>query len=60
MLMAGGEGGGKLLSTALALGRARLPIELVVVCGRNEPLEQKLGELSRGAADADARTRLYR
>ncbi|MGA9943531.1 MAG: glycosyltransferase [Candidatus Cybelea sp.] len=46
MLMAGGEGGGKLLSTALALGRARLPIELVVVCGRNEPLEQKLGELS--------------
>ena len=46
MLMAGGEGGGKLLSTALALGRARLPIELVVVCGRNEPLEQKLRELS--------------
>ncbi len=46
MLMAGGEGGGKLLSTALALARARLPIELVVVCGRNEPLAQKLGELS--------------
>jgi 1,2-diacylglycerol 3-beta-galactosyltransferase len=46
MLMAGGEGGGKLLSTALALARARLPIELVVVCGRNEPLEQKLRELS--------------
>ncbi len=46
MLMAGGEGGGKLLSTALALARASLPIELVVVCGRNEPLAQKLGELS--------------
>jgi 1,2-diacylglycerol 3-beta-galactosyltransferase len=46
MLMAGGEGGGKLLSTALALAKARLPIELVVVCGRNEPLEQKLRELS--------------
>jgi 1,2-diacylglycerol 3-beta-galactosyltransferase len=46
MLMAGGEGGGKLLSTSLALARARLPIELVVVCGRNEPLEQKLRELS--------------
>jgi 1,2-diacylglycerol 3-beta-galactosyltransferase len=46
MLMAGGEGGGKLLSTALALARARLPIELVVVCGRNEHLAQKLGELS--------------
>lgn len=46
MLMAGGEGGGKLLSTALAIARARLPIQLVVVCGRNEPLAQKLGELS--------------
>ncbi len=46
MLMAGGEGGGKLLSTALALARAHLPIELVVVCGRNEPLAIKLGELS--------------
>jgi 1,2-diacylglycerol 3-beta-galactosyltransferase len=46
MLMAGGEGGGKLLSTTLALARARMPIELVVVCGRNEHLEQKLGELA--------------
>ncbi len=45
MLMAGGEGGGKLLSTALALARAKLPIELVVVCGRNESLEQRLSEL---------------
>jgi 1,2-diacylglycerol 3-beta-galactosyltransferase len=46
MLMAGGEGGGKLLSTALALARASLPVELVVVCGRNEPLEQKLRDLA--------------
>jgi 1,2-diacylglycerol 3-beta-galactosyltransferase len=46
MLMAGGEGGGKLLSTTLALARARMQIELVVVCGRNEHLEQKLGELA--------------
>ncbi|HEY1881444.1 MAG TPA: glycosyltransferase [Candidatus Cybelea sp.] len=46
MLMAGGEGGGKLLSTALALARAKLPIELVVVCGRNEPLEQKLRDVA--------------
>lgn len=44
MLMAGGEGGGKLLSTSLALARARLPIQLVVVCGRNEHLQQKLTE----------------
>ncbi len=46
MLMAGGEGGGKLLSTTLALARARLPVELVVVCGRNEHMRQKLEELS--------------
>ena len=46
MLMAGGEGGGKLLSTSLALARARLPIHLVVVCGRNEHLQQKLGEMA--------------
>ena len=48
MLMAGGEGGGKLLSTALALARARLPVQLVVVCGRNEHLQQKLEEMSKG------------
>ncbi|MGB6985954.1 MAG: glycosyltransferase [Candidatus Aquilonibacter sp.] len=47
MLMAGGEGGGKLLPTTLALARARLPIHLLVVCGRNEPLREKLGEMSR-------------
>lgn len=46
LLMAGGEGGGKLLSTALALAKARLPIHMVVVCGRNEPLQQKLDEMS--------------
>ncbi|HZY99264.1 MAG TPA: glycosyltransferase [Candidatus Baltobacteraceae bacterium] len=47
MLMAGGEGGGKLLSTTLALARARLPIHMVVVCGRNEHLQQKLTEMGR-------------
>lgn len=46
MLMAGGEGGGKLLSTTLALARACLPIHLVVVCGRNEHLQQKLEEMA--------------
>lgn len=46
MLMAGGEGGGKLLSTARALAKASLPIEMVVVCGRNEPLEEKLREMA--------------
>jgi 1,2-diacylglycerol 3-beta-galactosyltransferase len=47
MLMAGGEGGGKLLPTTLALAKARLPIHLMVVCGRNEPLREKLDEMSR-------------
>ncbi|MHB8147599.1 MAG: MGDG synthase family glycosyltransferase [Vulcanimicrobiaceae bacterium] len=46
MLMAGGEGGGKLLPTTLALARARLPVELLVVCGRNDPLKQRLLELA--------------
>jgi 1,2-diacylglycerol 3-beta-galactosyltransferase len=46
MLMAGGEGGGKLLTTARVLAKASLPIELVVVCGRNEPLEEKLREMA--------------
>ena len=46
MLMAGGEGGGKLLSTTLALARARLPVHLVVVCGRNDHLQQKLQEMA--------------
>src|SRR5580698_7692407 len=48
MLMAGGEGGGKLLSTTLALARARLPIHMVVVCGRNDHMKQKLTEMSAG------------
>lgn len=47
MLMAGGEGGGKLLPTTLALARARMQIHLLVVCGRNEPLREKLDEMSR-------------
>ena len=46
MLMAGGEGGGKLLPTTMALAKARLPIHLMVVCGRNEPLRARLEEIS--------------
>ena len=46
MLMAGGEGGGKLLPTTLALAKARMPIHLLVVCGRNEPLRARLDEIS--------------
>ncbi len=46
LLMAGGEGGGKLMPTTIALAKARLPMHLVVVCGRNETLRAKLQDLS--------------
>jgi 1,2-diacylglycerol 3-beta-galactosyltransferase len=46
LLMAGGEGGGKLMPTTLALAKARLPMHLVVVCGRNETLRAKLEDLA--------------
>jgi 1,2-diacylglycerol 3-beta-galactosyltransferase len=46
MLMAGGEGGGKLMPTTMALAKARLPMHLVVVCGRNETLRAKLEDLA--------------
>jgi len=47
LLMAGGEGGGKLLTTTLALARAGLDTHYVVVCGRNTTLQAKLEEMSR-------------
>jgi 1,2-diacylglycerol 3-beta-galactosyltransferase len=47
LLMAGGEGGGKLFDTAVALAKAALPIHLVVVCGRNEAMRAKLAECAR-------------
>ena len=50
MLMAGGEGGGKLLPTTLALAKSQLPIHFVVVCGRNDALRTKLEDLSRTLA----------
>jgi 1,2-diacylglycerol 3-beta-galactosyltransferase len=46
LLMAGGEGGGKLLPTTLALAKSRLPFHLVVVTGRNAALKAKLQELA--------------
>lgn len=47
LLMAGGEGGGKLMPTTTALARAHLPMHLVVVCGRNETLRAKLEDFAR-------------
>ncbi len=46
LLMAGGEGGGKLLATTLALAKSRIPLHLVVVTGRNAALKTKLEELA--------------
>lgn len=46
LLMAGGEGGGKLLPTTLALARSGLAMHLVVVTGRNAALLAKLEELA--------------
>ncbi len=46
LLMAGGEGGGKLLPTTLALAKSRMPLHLVVVTGRNASLRAKLQELA--------------
>ena len=46
LLMAGGEGGGKLLPTTLALAKAKLDYHLVVVTGRNAALKAKLEELA--------------
>src|SRR5579864_1076672 len=46
LLMAGGEGGGKLMPTTIAVAKARLPMHLVVVCGRNETLRAKLEDVA--------------
>jgi 1,2-diacylglycerol 3-beta-galactosyltransferase len=46
LLMAGGEGGGKLFPTTLALARSRMPLHLVVVCGRNAALQRRLEDLA--------------
>ena len=46
LLMAGGEGGGKLLPTTLALAKSKLPFHLVVVTGRNAALKAKLEEIA--------------
>ncbi|MBC5800381.1 MAG: hypothetical protein GIX03_05275 [Candidatus Eremiobacteraeota bacterium] len=46
LLMAGGEGGGKLLPTTLALAKSKMPLHLVVITGRNAALRTKLDELA--------------
>src|ERR1700688_1548604 len=46
LLMAGGEGGGKLLPTTMGLPKAGLDYHLVVVTGRNAALKAKLEEIA--------------
>lgn len=46
LLMAGGEGGGKLFPTTLALAKAGIDFHLVVVTGRNAALKAKLEEIA--------------
>lgn len=43
VLLAGGrEGAGDILSAAQAIAEAKLPLQLIVACGRNEALRQEL------------------
>ncbi|MDE3089116.1 MAG: glycosyltransferase, partial [Chloroflexota bacterium] len=42
LLVGGGEGMGRLYEIARAIDRARLPLQLVVIAGRNQKLRQKL------------------
>ncbi len=44
LLMAGGDGMGPLFETARALDRRGLPIQLVILAGRNEALRRRLAE----------------
>lgn len=41
-LTGGGEGAGAILPAAQAISRAQLPVRLIVACGRNDALRQKL------------------
>jgi 1,2-diacylglycerol 3-beta-galactosyltransferase len=42
VLVGGGEGMGPLAATARAIDAARLPLQLIVVCGRNRALREQL------------------
>lgn len=42
LLTGGGEGAGAICAAARAISRARLPVQLIIVCGRNEALRREL------------------
>lgn len=46
VLVGGGEGMGPLAATAIAINEARLPLQLIIVAGRNRSLQKQLEELS--------------
>ncbi len=48
LLLGGGEGAGLLDKTARAIVRADLPLQLVVICGRNQALRQALSKAIAG------------
>jgi 1,2-diacylglycerol 3-beta-galactosyltransferase len=45
LLIGGGDGMGQLLSTARAIALSGLPLQLVVVCGRNQTVKDELDRL---------------
>ncbi len=45
LLIGGGDGMGQLLPTARAIALSGLPLQLVVVCGRNQTLKDELDQL---------------
>jgi 1,2-diacylglycerol 3-beta-galactosyltransferase len=47
LVMGGGEGAGKLVQRVRALWRAALPVQLVIVTGRNERLRRRLEQMAR-------------
>ena len=42
LITGGGEGAGAIISAAKAISDARLPVQLILLCGRNETLRRKL------------------
>lgn len=48
LILGGAEGAGNILDTALALSKAHLPIQMIVVTGRNEALQGKFNQIEFG------------
>lgn len=45
LLMGGGDGMGRLVSTATAIAQSNLPLQLVVMCGRNKAANETLSKV---------------